>query len=77
MMLTSWSEPVFSKAAISIADEMARNFRTEPADAAGPARPDLGTKNDPEHELQVTIGAPPGTRTPNPQIKSLLLCQLS
>ena len=22
-------------------------------------------------------GAPPGTRTPNPQIKSLLLCQLS
>jgi hypothetical protein len=37
MMLTSWSEPVFSKAAISIADEMAKNFRTEPADAAGPA----------------------------------------
>ena len=23
------------------------------------------------------VGAPPGTRTPNPQIKSLLLCQLS
>ena len=22
-------------------------------------------------------GEPPGTRTPNPQIKSLLLCQLS
>jgi hypothetical protein len=26
---------------------------------------------------QVVMGAPPGTRTPNPQIKSLLLCQLS
>jgi integrase len=26
---------------------------------------------------QVRGGAPPGTRTPNPQIKSLLLCQLS
>ncbi len=25
----------------------------------------------------VSAGAPPGTRTPNPQIKSLLLCQLS
>jgi len=23
------------------------------------------------------IGEPPGNRTPNPQIKSLLLCQLS
>jgi hypothetical protein len=26
---------------------------------------------------QVRTGAPPGTRTPNPRIKSLLLCQLS
>jgi hypothetical protein len=26
---------------------------------------------------QVTRGAPPGTRTPNPRIKSPLLCQLS
>ena len=30
MMITSWHEPVFSKAAMSIADEMAKNFRTEP-----------------------------------------------
>jgi hypothetical protein len=26
---------------------------------------------------QVITGAPPGTRTPNPRIKSPLLCQLS
>ena len=26
---------------------------------------------------QVSTGAPPGTRTPNPRIKSPLLCQLS
>jgi hypothetical protein len=25
----------------------------------------------------VIVGAPPGTRTPNPRIKSPLLCQLS
>jgi hypothetical protein len=31
MMITRWAEPVFSKAAISIADEAAKNFRTEPA----------------------------------------------
>ena len=28
-------------------------------------------------KLQVRTGAPPGTRTPNPRIKSPLLCQLS
>ena len=30
-----------------------------------------------EEDAQVTPGAPPGTRTPNPRIKSPLLCQLS
>jgi hypothetical protein len=30
-----------------------------------------------EKEDQVKSGAPPGTRTPNPRIKSPLLCQLS
>jgi hypothetical protein len=30
MMITTWDEPMFSKAAISIADDMARNFRTDP-----------------------------------------------
>jgi hypothetical protein len=36
-------------------------------------------KNDPEQQnpRSERVGAPPGTRTPNPQIKSLLLCQLS
>jgi hypothetical protein len=28
-------------------------------------------------DLSGKKSAPPGTRTPNPQIKSLLLCQLS
>ncbi len=31
MILTTWDESMFSKAAISIADDMARNFRIEPA----------------------------------------------
>jgi hypothetical protein len=30
MMSTKWGEPVFSQAAISIADDMAKNFRIEP-----------------------------------------------
>ena len=30
MMSTKWGEPMFSKAAISITDDMARNFRTKP-----------------------------------------------
>jgi hypothetical protein len=30
MMSTKWGEPMFSKAATSITDEMARNFRTKP-----------------------------------------------
>ena len=30
MMFTRWAEPVFTKAAMTIADDMARNFRTEP-----------------------------------------------
>jgi hypothetical protein len=30
-----------------------------------------------EEKDQVNDGAPPGTRTPNPRIKSPLLCQLS
>jgi hypothetical protein len=30
MMFTRWAEPVFSKAAMTIADDMAQNFRTEP-----------------------------------------------
>ena len=30
-----------------------------------------------EGDAQVMPGAPPGTRTPNPRIKSPLLCQLS
>ncbi len=30
MMITTWDEPVFSKAGISIADDMAKNFRIEP-----------------------------------------------
>jgi integrase len=37
----------------------------------GTKRTDLGPK------AQVRTGAPPGTRTPNPRIKSPLLCQLS
>jgi integrase len=37
----------------------------------GEKRTDLGPK------AQVRTGAPPGTRTPNPRIKSPLLCQLS
>ena len=31
MMITTWGEPAFSKAAITIADDMANNFRIEPA----------------------------------------------
>jgi hypothetical protein len=31
MMITRWAEPVFSKAATRIADDMAQSFRTEPA----------------------------------------------
>jgi len=31
MMITYWAEPVFSKAAMTIADDMARNFRIKPA----------------------------------------------
>ncbi len=31
MMITRWGEPAFSKAAISIADDMAQNFRIKPA----------------------------------------------
>ena len=31
MMITMWMEPTFSKAAITIADDMANNFRIEPA----------------------------------------------
>jgi hypothetical protein len=31
MMITTWDEPLFSKAAIMIADDMAKNFRIEPA----------------------------------------------
>ena len=31
MMITMWMEPTFSKAAITIADDMAKNFRIEPA----------------------------------------------
>jgi hypothetical protein len=34
-------------------------------------------KQRPEVKPQVRTGAPPGTRTPNPRIKSPLLCQLS
>ena len=35
------------------------------------------TKEKPGVKPQVSTGAPPGTRTPNPRIKSPLLCQLS
>jgi len=35
MMSTTWSEPAFSKAAISIADDMAQNFRIEPSGSDG------------------------------------------
>jgi hypothetical protein len=31
MMITTWDEPTFSKVAITIADDMAKNFRIEPA----------------------------------------------
>jgi hypothetical protein len=31
MMITNWGEPAFSKVAITIADDMAKNFRIEPA----------------------------------------------
>jgi hypothetical protein len=34
-------------------------------------------KSDLSEKAQVRTGAPPGTRTPNPRIKSPLLCQLS
>ena len=42
----------------------------------------VGTKRDTQKrpgvtKPQVSTGAPPGTRTPNPRIKSPLLCQLS
>jgi hypothetical protein len=45
-------------------------------------RANIGRKRPPRGrpkwiKPQVRMGAPPGTRTPNPQIKSLLLCQLS
>jgi hypothetical protein len=32
MMITAWGESAFSKPATTIADDMAQNFRTEPAD---------------------------------------------
>jgi hypothetical protein len=44
-------------------------FPSEPNDTD--ENDDAGTKG------QVSTGAPPGTRTPNPRIKSPLLCQLS
>ena len=44
-------------------------FPQEPENETGP--PPIRTKG------QVRKGAPPGTRTPNPRIKSPLLCQLS
>jgi hypothetical protein len=31
MMSTKWGEPAFGKAATTIADDMAKNFRIEPA----------------------------------------------
>jgi len=31
MMSTKWGEPAFSNVAITIADDMAENFRIEPA----------------------------------------------
>jgi hypothetical protein len=47
-------------------------------DRLNPGRPEAGT-NTPTVGKRVgdVFGAPPGTRTPNPRIKSPLLCQLS
>jgi hypothetical protein len=38
-MATRWLEPGFSPAATTIADDMARNFRAEPAEPAEPGEP--------------------------------------
>jgi len=51
-------------------------------DGPGPISAPSGPRNDTGRSLtrkkgQVRAGAPPGTRTPNPRIKSPLLCQLS
>jgi site-specific DNA recombinase len=41
-------------------------------------RPATGTDAPvPDQRVGDVLGAPPGTRTPNPRIKSPLLCQLS
>jgi hypothetical protein len=48
--------------------------------AARVAAPALPAALTPQLKVELSrafMGAPPGTRTPNPQIKSLLLCQLS
>ena len=58
--------------------------RTQPKDASGDVSTSLalGRKTMPRRSSQrkkgqLRTGAPPGTRTPNPRIKSPLLCQLS
>ena len=49
-----------------------------PAPILHPSRPGDDSGRSPHTEnAQVRGGAPPGTRTPNPRIKSPLLCQLS
>jgi integrase len=56
--------------------------RRTPAGGDVPISSPSGTRDDSglssrRKKAQVSTGAPPGTRTPNPRIKSPLLCQLS
>ena len=67
--------PEVSRAA---ADLVARLITELPSAPRYPRAPEDDSGPSPRQEKgQVSTGAPPGTRTPNPRIKSPLLCQLS
>jgi integrase len=76
---TSVLPEVARAAAEAVARLVPRALRRDPA---GPISAPSGPQNDTglpssRKKAQVKRGAPPGTRTPNPRIKSPLLCQLS
>jgi integrase len=76
---TSVLPEVARAAAEAVARLVPRALRRDPA---GPISAPSGPRNDAGlpstgKKAQVKRGAPPGTRTPNPRIKSPLLCQLS
>jgi integrase len=74
--------PQVARAAAEAANALVPRAHRTQHDAAAP----ISHPSEPENDAglppqkakgQVRTGAPPGTRTPNPRIKSPLLCQLS